>query len=319
MTERATHRLHTLLAFSAVALAPACLCAQSVSDAQHQPDSAFAMPLPFDRGAAGLAQSLRKLSTRASFLQINAHPDDEDGATLAYESRGVGAEVSLLSLNRGEGGQNVMTSDFWDSLGILRTQEHLAANRYYGVHLYYTRVADFGFSKTREETLKQWGHERVLGDAVRVVRETRPMVITSVFAGNVSDGHGHHQTAGWACESRGSFVRVGRTKEPRDERSGSIPIARFLCPHIQDKGTTTFGGGDLRWRTRPAWLRFAADRATNLNQKLLFSTVARLTPPWCGQSRERFETGGPAHLPAPWVRRPARGQAANPALSQPSV
>ncbi len=162
----------------------------------HLQPYAFATPLPFDRGAAGLAQSLRKLATRASFLQINAHPDDEDGGTLAYESRAVGADVSLLSLNRGEGGQNVMTGDFWDSLGILRTEEHLAANHYYGVHLYYTRVADFGFSKTREETLKQWTHERVLGDAVRVVRETRPMVVTSVFAGNVSDGHGHHQTAG---------------------------------------------------------------------------------------------------------------------------
>ncbi len=158
--------------------------------------STYATPLPFDRGAAGLAQLLRKLGTRASLIQINAHPDDEDGGTLAYESRGVGAEVSLLSLNRGEGGQNVMTSELWDSLGILRTEEHLAANHYYGVHLYYTRVADFGFSKTREETLKQWGHERVLRDVVRVVRETRPMVITSVFTGNVSDGHGHHQTAG---------------------------------------------------------------------------------------------------------------------------
>ncbi len=191
----------------AVAVPLLCIAATSPSPAQRgapenaqnadpaQP-SAFSSPLPYDRGAAGLAQSLHKLATRASFIQINAHPDDEDGGTLAYESRAVGAEVSLLSLNRGEGGQNVMTGDFWDSLGILRTEEHLAANRYYGVHLYYTRVADFGFSKTREETLKQWTHERVLGDVVRVVRETRPMVITSVFAGNVSDGHGHHQTAG---------------------------------------------------------------------------------------------------------------------------
>ncbi len=162
----------------------------------QQPVSAYATPLPFDRGAAGLAQSLRKLATRASLIQINAHPDDEDGGTLAYESRGLGAEVSLLSLNRGEGGQNVMTGEFWDGLGILRTEEHLSANHYYGVHLYYTRVADFGFSKTREETLKQWDHDRVLADTVRVIRETRPMVVTSVFAGNVSDGHGHHQAAG---------------------------------------------------------------------------------------------------------------------------
>jgi LmbE family N-acetylglucosaminyl deacetylase len=170
--------------------------AQKDADELHIQQNAFATPLPFDRGAAGLAQSLRKLSTRATMLQINAHPDDEDGATLTYVSRGLGATVSLLALNRGEGGQNVMTPEFWDGLGILRTQEHLTANHYYGVNLYYTRVADFGFSKTREETLRQWDHERVLGDAVRVVRETRPMVITSVFAGNSSDGHGHHQTAG---------------------------------------------------------------------------------------------------------------------------
>ncbi len=200
------NRFHSMsrlasLALIAVLAAPLSSLSQAApahadADELHVQPSAFATPLPFDRGAAGQAQSLRKLGTRATLIQINAHPDDEDGGTLAYESRGVGAEVSLLSLNRGEGGQNVMTSEFWDGLGILRTQEHLAANHYYGVHLYYTRVADFGFSKTREETLRQWDHERVLRDVVRVVRETRPMVVTSVFAGNVSDGHGHHQTAG---------------------------------------------------------------------------------------------------------------------------
>ncbi len=176
-----------------------CLCspAQTLPLVQSsQQQDAFAYPLPYDRGTSGLAQSLRHLHTRASMLQINAHPDDEDGGMLTFESRQAGADVSLLSLNRGEGGQNVMTADFWDALGILRTQEHLAANRYYGDHLYYTRVADFGFSKTIEETLGQWGHERVLADAVRVVRAVRPMVVTSVFAGYVSDGHGHHQTAG---------------------------------------------------------------------------------------------------------------------------
>ena len=161
-----------------------------------QSDASYAQTLPIERGAAGLAETLRRLHTRASLIQINAHPDDEDGGMLAYESRGLGADVSLLALNRGEGGQNVMTGDFWDQLGILRTQEHLAANRYYGVHLFYTRVADFGFSKTLEEALKQWDHDRVLRDVVRVVRIARPMVVTSVFAGYVSDGHGHHQTAG---------------------------------------------------------------------------------------------------------------------------
>lgn len=243
MTLRAAVCLRTLLVTSSIALSAVCVQAQVTPAEQHGPDNAYAMPLPFDRGAAGLAQSLRKLSTRASLLQINAHPDDEDGATLAYESRGVGAEVSLLSLNRGEGGQNVMTSEFWDSLGILRTQEHLAANRYYGVHLYYTRVADFGFSKTREETLKQWGHERVLADAVRVVRETRPMVITSVFAGNVSDGHGHHQTAGVTAQE--VFTAAGDPKMfPEQLKEGLRPWAPLKvyarAPFARASGNTVY-------------------------------------------------------------------------------
>ncbi len=155
-----------------------------------------AYALPLDRGASGLWQSLQKLKTRASLMMVVAHPDDEDGGMLAYESRGQGADTTLLTLNRGEGGQNVMTGDYWDQLGIMRTQELLAAGAYYGVHQRWTRVADYGFSKTLDEALKNWGHDRVLYDVVRQVRITRPLVITSVFAGNLSDGHGHHQTAG---------------------------------------------------------------------------------------------------------------------------
>jgi LmbE family N-acetylglucosaminyl deacetylase len=158
--------------------------------------SAFAEPLRVDRGSAALWQSLKKLNTRASLLMVVAHPDDEDGGMLSYESRGQGVDTTLLTLNRGEGGQNIMSSDYWDQLGEVRTQELLAAGRYYGVHQYFTRVADFGFSKTMEEAFKQWGHDRVLYDCVRVVRMTRPLVVTSVFVGNVSDGHGHHQVAG---------------------------------------------------------------------------------------------------------------------------
>jgi LmbE family N-acetylglucosaminyl deacetylase len=158
--------------------------------------SAYAEPLPVDRGAAAVWQSLKKLQTRASIMMVVAHPDDEDGGMLTYESRGQGADATLLTLNRGEGGQNVMSSDYWDQLGLVRTQELLAAGNAYGVHQYWTRVADFGFSKSIEEALKTWGHDRVLYDCVRVVRMTRPLVVTSSFVGNVSDGHGHHQVAG---------------------------------------------------------------------------------------------------------------------------
>jgi hypothetical protein len=115
---------------------------------------------------------------------------------LTYESRGQGVDATLLTLNRGEGGQNVMSSDYWDQLGLVRTQELLSADNYYGVHQYWTRVADFGFSKTIEESTKSWGHDRVLYDVVRVIRMTRPLVVTSTFAGNLSDGHGQHQVSG---------------------------------------------------------------------------------------------------------------------------
>jgi LmbE family N-acetylglucosaminyl deacetylase len=127
---------------------------------------------------------------------FTAHPDDEDGGVLTYESRNVGADTTLFTLNRGEGGQNVMSSDFWDQLGIVRTEELLAADRYYGVHQYWSRAADFGFTKTKEEAMQKWGYDRLLYDSVRVVRMTRPLVVTSVFSGNVSDGHGQHQVSG---------------------------------------------------------------------------------------------------------------------------
>src|SRR5690242_11650017 len=91
-----------------------------------------AQAIPLDRGAALTWKLLKKLHTRASLLMIVAHPDDEDGATLAYESRGLGARTELITLNRGEGGANVMSSDLWDGLGLVRTEELLQAGRYYG-------------------------------------------------------------------------------------------------------------------------------------------------------------------------------------------
>src|SRR5579864_1145062 len=158
--------------------------------------SDVAIELPANRGAAAVWQSLKKLHTRASLIMVTAHPDDEDGGMLAYESRGQGARVGLLTLNRGEGGANVMSSDYFDALGLVRTEELLAAGRYYGVDQYWTRVVDYGFSKTMDEALLKWTRERVLYDVVRVVRMVRPLVITSVFVGGPSDGHGNHQTAG---------------------------------------------------------------------------------------------------------------------------
>jgi LmbE family N-acetylglucosaminyl deacetylase len=158
--------------------------------------SEIALPLAEDRGAAALEQSLKRLSTTASVMEIVAHPDDEDGALLTWLSRGLGARVTLLTLTRGEGGQNAISADSYDALGLIRTNELLKADEFYGIKQLWGTEVDFGFSKTQEESFARWGHDRVLYDAVLAVRQERPQIILSTFVGGVSDGHGHHQVSG---------------------------------------------------------------------------------------------------------------------------
>jgi LmbE family N-acetylglucosaminyl deacetylase len=179
---------------------------------------------------------------------VTAHPDDEDGGTLTYESRGQGARVALLTLNRGEGGANVMSSDYFDALGLVRTEELLAADRYYGTQQFWTRVSDYGFSKTKEEALDLWGHDRVLADVVRVVRMTRPLIITSVFVGGRTDGHGNHQVAGQMAQE--AFNAAGDpAKFPEQIKEGLHPwkplkdYARVPLSPITDKGIYDYADG----------------------------------------------------------------------------
>jgi LmbE family N-acetylglucosaminyl deacetylase len=207
-----------------------------------------ARPLAIDSGAAGLWQTLLQLHTRASLLMVEAHPDDEDGGMLAYESRGHGVRAALLTLNRGEGGQNVMSDNFYDALGLVRTEELLAADRYYGVRQFFSDVVDFGFSKTREESLKQWGHDRVLADVVRVVRVTRPLVIASTFVGGPTDGHGHHAVAGEMAQE--AFAAAGDPHQfPEQIRAGLRPwsplkmYARVPNFSISKKGMFDYATG----------------------------------------------------------------------------
>jgi LmbE family N-acetylglucosaminyl deacetylase len=167
---------------------------------EHVAPQSPADTLPINHGAAALQQLLLKLRTRASMMLIVAHPDDEDSGLLTYESRGQGVRVAMMTLTRGEGGQNLMSADFNDALGLIRTQELLAEDRYTGVDQMFGTEVDFGFSKTKEEAFEQWTHERVLYDAVRAVRLYRPLVLASVFVGGPTDGHGHHQVAGEICQ-----------------------------------------------------------------------------------------------------------------------
>ena len=158
--------------------------------------TAIALPLAEDRGGAAPEQALKRLGTTASLMMIVAHPDDEDGALLTYLSRGLGVRATLFTLTRGEGGQNAMSADTYDALGIIRTNELLKADEFYGANQLWGTEADFGFSKTQEESFARWGHDRVLYDAVLAVRRERPQVIVSTFVGGITDGHGQHQVSG---------------------------------------------------------------------------------------------------------------------------
>lgn len=151
----------------------------------------------YDLGALGLGQLLQRLQTTASALHTGAHPDDEDTALIARLARGDHARVAYLALNRGEGGQNVIGSDLFEPLGVIRTEELLQSRRLDGGEQLFTRTFDYGFTKTRAEAAEKWGARLVLGDMVRAIRLFRPLVVIARFTGTPADGHGHHQLSGY--------------------------------------------------------------------------------------------------------------------------
>ncbi|HKN22626.1 MAG TPA: PIG-L family deacetylase [Terracidiphilus sp.] len=205
---------------------PASLCGQQpapeaeLAQVPLPEPTVEALPLPEDRGAADLEQTLKRLGTTASVLVIVAHPDDEDGALMTYLSRGLGARVTSLTLTRGEGGQNAMSAESYDALGLIRTNELLKADEYYGAQQLWGTEADYGFSKTQEEAFAKWGHDRVLYDAVLAVRMVRPQIIVSTFVGGPSDGHGHHQVSGEIAQE--AFKVAGDPKVFPEQLQGGL-------------------------------------------------------------------------------------------------
>jgi LmbE family N-acetylglucosaminyl deacetylase len=167
---------------------------------------------------------------------------------LTYEARGQGAHVAMLTLTRGEGGQNLMSGDFDGALGLVRTQELLAAGRYMGIDQMWGTEVDFGFSKTKEESFANWGHERVLYDAVRAVRLYRPLVVTAVFQGGITDGHGQHQVSGEMAQE--VFEAAGDPKVFPDQiAAGLLPwsplkvYARVPFFPVSSKGMFDYATG----------------------------------------------------------------------------
>ena len=157
------------------------------------PPLAAADPRPPDPlDAAGLRTALRRLQVTASVLYVGAHPDDDNTTLLAYLTHQRLVRAAYLSLTRGDGGQNILGPEAGEALGVIRTQELLASRRVDGAEQYFTRALDYGFSKSADEALTFWGHDRALGDLVWVIRRFRPDVVVTRFGTDGSGGHGHH-------------------------------------------------------------------------------------------------------------------------------
>ncbi len=149
--------------------------------------------------ATHLQLLIKKLAVVGSALYVGAHPDDENTAVLAHLSLGRLVRTGYLALNRGEGGQNLIGTEQGDLLGVIRTQELLAARQIDHAEQYFTRAVDFGFSKSAEESLHFWGKEDVLSDVVWVFRVFRPDVVITRFPSE-GETHGHHVASGILAE-----------------------------------------------------------------------------------------------------------------------
>jgi len=203
-----TMKLGAALLIGLLTCVPAAAVAQGTVDPNH--------------GVVAVAQQLRGLGSVKRVLVIGAHPDDEDTSLLALLVRGLGADAAYLSLNRGEGGQNLIGPELGVGLGLVRTEELLAARRLDGAEQFFSRAYDFGYSKSAEETFRFWPRDSLLADVVGVVRRFRPQIIVSTFSGTPRDGHGQHQVAG--ILAREVFDAAGdRTRFPDQLSDGLQP------------------------------------------------------------------------------------------------
>jgi LmbE family N-acetylglucosaminyl deacetylase len=140
-------------------------------------------------------ETIGKARVATRILFTTAHPDDEQAGLLAYLARGVHADVALLTITRGQGGQNAIGPEQNGELGTIRTTELLAADSHYGVHQFFTRAVDTGFSKSPDRTMKIWGPTLPMEDMVRAIRTYRPQIVINGWGG-VKNGHGQHQASG---------------------------------------------------------------------------------------------------------------------------
>ena len=150
---------------------------------------------PATAGSGEILSGLQKLKVVGSVLYMAAHPDDENTRLLAWLAKERMYRTGYLSLTRGDGGQNLIGEEQGIALGLIRTQELLAARRIDGAEQFFSRAFDFGFSKSTAEAFAVWNKEKILSDAVWVIRKFRPDIIITRFPGDARAGHGHHSAS----------------------------------------------------------------------------------------------------------------------------
>ncbi len=188
--------------------------------------------------SAEIKLGIKKLNTVGSALYMAAHPDDENTRLLSYLAKEKKLRTGYLSLTRGDGGQNLIGNEQSELLGLIRTQELLAARRIDGAEQFFTRAIDFGFSKNPEETFRIWDKEQILGDAVWVIRKFRPDIIITRFPEDARAGHGQHSAS--AIIAREAFVAAADPKRfPEQLKDVQVWQAKRIVWN-----TANFGGNN---------------------------------------------------------------------------
>lgn len=208
----------------------------SLTPAASLPAQLRVQPVGELPGEASLNLMLRKLASVGTFMQTAAHPDDEDNALLAELGLGQGMRTVLVTATRGDGGQNEIGPEIFQSLGVLRTEELLAAHRFDGAEQLFTRAVDFGFSFSVEESLEKWGHDEILGDFVYHIRATRPDVIAGFICGGEGGGQHHQASARLTVEAFRAAADPERY--PEHLRAGLRPwqAKRVFCTDFSGFG-----------------------------------------------------------------------------------
>src|SRR5947209_18068099 len=175
-------------------------------------NSADAPPLlvPEQMSGGDIQLALQKLSVLGRVLYIAAHPDDENTNLMALWANGSLYDAAYLSITRGDGGQNLIGPELRERLGVIRTEELLAARRIDHAKQFFSRAVDFGFSKTAEESMRIWDHEKILSDVVWVIRKFRPDVVVTRFSPEDQLTHGHHTAS--AILAREAFSAASDAK-----------------------------------------------------------------------------------------------------------